>query len=63
MINSTLCPLCKDGIGHKMDDFHALLVSELLNAAKSLIQQMGDVGAHQCVGWDCAICRALSRLG
>ena len=29
----------------------------LLQAAKDLIQQVGNVGAHQCVGWDCSICR------
>lgn len=34
MVNSTTCPLCKDGIGHAMDDAHAKIVKELLAALK-----------------------------
>lgn len=33
-INSTLCPLCPDGIGHHMDEEHAAAVNELLYALR-----------------------------
>ena len=30
----------------------------VLDAARGLLQQMANVGAHQCVGWDCSFCRS-----
>ncbi len=32
----------------------------VLAAARKLLDQIGNVGAHQCVGWDCSVCRAES---
>ena len=34
----------------------------VLVAARGLLQQMGNVGAHQCAGWDCSVCRS-GQLG